>query len=359
MKDHRKKVLIVFGGESSEHEISRISAASVIEHIDTDRYDVLKAGITRDGNWLFTEADTGQIENGQWESHGSNMPLMLSLDRENRGFACKTDDGYEKVTVDVVFPVLHGKNGEDGTIQGMFGMAGIPYVGSGTASSAACMDKGMTKALVEQADVARQAKCCIIHRRGCDPHEAAESVDAFFKGKYPLFVKPASAGSSVGITKVRSKEGLAEGIAVAFAEDIKIIIEEAIEGRELEVAVLGNGDPVASGAGEIFPGHEFYDYEAKYIDDSSRTELVGDLSEEKMREIRETAIRIYRIMECRGLARVDFFLRPDGELFFSEINTMPGFTRISMYPKLWEAAGMKYSDLISRLLELAMEDGEE
>lgn len=356
--DHKKNVLVVFGGESSEHEISRISAASVIDHVDTDRYEVLKAGITRDGNWFLTDASTSDIESGAWETNAGNRPLMLSLDRDNRGFFCKGNDGFEKVTVDVAFPVLHGKNGEDGTIQGMLGMAGIPYVGSGTAASASCMDKGITKALIEQADVALQAKCCIIHRRGCDPLEVAESVDAFFKGGYPLFVKPASAGSSVGISKVRSREELAEGIEVAFAQDPKILIEETIEGRELEVAVLGNGEPAASGVGEIFPGHEFYDYEAKYFDDSSRTEVVEDLPKEKEEEIRDTAVAIYRVLGCRGLARVDFFLKDDGELVFSEINTMPGFTKISMYPKLWEAKGMAYGELIGRLLDLAMEENE-
>ena len=352
--DQKKTVMVIFGGESSEHEISRISAASVISHIDRDRYNVLKAGINIDGSWYLTDADPLQIESGEWEKREDNLPLILSLDRGDTGFLCKGNKGLEKVTIDVAFPVLHGKNGEDGTIQGMLKMAGIPYVGSDTASSAACMDKGMTKALVEQADVALQAKCCIIHRRSCDPAEAAESAEIFFRGEYPLFVKPASAGSSVGISKVRNREELVKGIDVAFAEDSKILIEEAIEGRELEVAVLGNDDPIASRAGEIFPGHEFYDYEDKYIDDRSRTGI-ADLDEDKLNEIRETAIRIYRVMECRGLARVDFFLTEDDRLVFSEINTMPGFTRISMYPKLWETEGVSYEELISRLIELAEE----
>lgn len=353
--DRRNSVLLIFGGDSSEHEISRISAASVLRHLDRDRFDVLKAGIKKDGSWMLTEADAEQIESGEWEDHGSNIQMMLSLERRSKGFLCRTDKGIEKVTVDVAFPVLHGKNGEDGTIQGLFEMAGIPYVGSDTSSSAACMDKGITKALVEQADVVRQAKCCIIHRRDCDPVDAAESTEVFFRNEYPLFVKPASAGSSVGISKVRSRNELARGIAVAFEHDRKVLVEETIEGRELEVAVLGNDDPIASGVGEIFPGHEFYDYEAKYIDDSSSTGIAGDLSDEKTREIRDAAIKIYRIMECRGLARVDFFLKDDGTVVFSEINTMPGFTKISMYPKLWEEAGIEYRDLISRLIELALE----
>ena len=352
----KKTVLIIFGGESSEHEISRISAASLLRHIDTDRFHVIKAGITREGSWYLTDAGSEEIENGSWEEHDGNAPLMLSLDRSCRGFLTKGNETQDRIEVDVAFPVLHGKNGEDGRIQGMLRMAGIPFVGSDTASSADCMDKGTTKALVEQSEVARVAKCCIIHRRDCDTEEAAESVETFFRGEYPLFVKPASSGSSVGISKAKTKEELIRGMVAAFEEDRKILVEEAVTGRELEVAVLGNQDPVASDVGEIIPAHEFYDYDAKYMDCGSITAMADDLSRQKRDEIRETALMVYRIMECRGLARVDFFLKEDGQIVFNEINTMPGFTKISMYPKLWEAAGLEYKGLISRLIELATEE---
>lgn len=351
----KKTVLVLFGGVSSEHEISCLSAASVLSQMDIDKYEIRKAGITKRGKWLLTESPIEAIRDGSWEEDPGNGEILLSLDTEQKGFYVKTGDGWERIGVDVVFPVLHGRNGEDGTIQGLLQIAGIPFVGSDTASSAACMDKGMAKAMISQAEVADQAKCCIIYRSGCDEAEAAEGADAFFSGTYPLFVKPARAGSSVGITKVREKSGLAPALQTAFAEDSKVLVEETIVGRELEVAVLGNEDPAVSKVGEIFTAGEFYDYEAKYDDIGSRTEVVTDLSEEMESEIRETALRIYRVLECRGLARVDFFLTEEGRLVFNEINTLPGFTKISMYPALWEASGLGYPELIDELIRLATE----
>ena len=354
----KKNVLIVFGGESSEHEISRISAESLLNHIDRECYNVQTAGITRDGRWFLTEASPQEIADGSWELREGNSPIMLSLEKSGGRFLTTGADGIRQIDIDVVFPVLHGKNGEDGRIQGMLRMADLPFAGSDTASSAACMDKGITKALVEQADVANQAKCCIIHRSNCDPDEAAENVEVFFKGEYPLFVKPSSAGSSVGISKVRNRRELIKGINVAFEEDRKIIVEEAIEGRELEVAVLGNEDAIASEIGEIFPAHEFYDYDAKYSDCGSRTAVAGGIDDRIREEIIDTALKIYTVMDCSGLARVDFFLKEDGTVVFNEINTIPGFTKISMYPKLWETCGIPYKKLIGRLIELALEKQE-
>ncbi len=357
--DHRMKVMILFGGESTEHEISRRSAVSLLTHIDRDKYDVCAVGITREGSWFLTCADLPEIMDGSWERRRDNASLMLSLDRDHPGFFKKDGSGREHLPVDVVFPVLHGKFGEDGTVQGMLRMAGIPFVGSDTKASAACMDKGITKALVEQAEAAVQARCCVLFRSGCDPEEAAEGIEAFFKGGYPLFVKPAASGSSVGISKVGNRQELVRGIEVAFAEDSKILIEEAIVGRELEIAVLGNEAPEASSIGEIISGNEFYDYEAKYEDRGSVTEVARGIEPAKAREIRETAMRIYRVMECRGLARVDFFLREDGQVIFNELNTMPGFTSISMYPALWENDGLPCGQLIDRLIGLAMTEKEE
>lgn len=351
--EKKKKVVVLFGGRSSEHEISRTSAASILKQINRKSYEVRTIGITKSGRWLLTEADPASIEDGSWERGDANRPVMLSLDPGNAGFIAEGPQGQEKLDPDVVFPVLHGKNGEDGTVQGLLQMAGIPFVGSDTSSSAACMDKGTAKALVSQAEAADQAKCCIIHRSGCDPEEAAEGADAFFAGQYPLFVKPSRAGSSVGISKVKRREDLPQAIRTAFAEDSKVLVEEAIVGRELEVAVLGNDDPAASCVGEIFTAGEFYDYEAKYDDIGSRTAVAEDLPEELELEIRETALRIYRILECRGLARVDFFLSADGRIVFNEINTLPGFTKISMYPSLWEASGLSYSGLIDELIASA------
>lgn len=351
--EQKQTVLVLFGGVSSEHEISCLSAASILEHINADKYRILTLGITKAGRWLLTEADAEEIRGGSWQARPDNRSVLLSLDTDRRGLWAQTPGGWEEIAVDVVFPVLHGRNGEDGTIQGLLQTAGIPFVGSDTGSSAACMDKGVAKALITQAEAADQARCCIIHRSGCDPEEAARGADAFFKGQYPLFVKPARSGSSVGITRVTEQSGLAGAIRTAFAEDSKILVEEAIEGRELEVSVLGNDDPAVSCIGEIFSAGVFYDYQSKYEDQRSTTAVVTDLSREKEKEIRETALRVYRVLECRGLARVDFFLCEDGRVVFNEANTMPGFTQISMYPSLWEASGLAYGALIDKLIELA------
>ncbi|MGX8773729.1 MAG: D-alanine--D-alanine ligase family protein [Bacillota bacterium] len=343
-----KKLMLLFGGVSSEHEVSRTSAASVLEHIDADKYEVIKVGITKEGRWMRTEADPEAIADGSWENLETNDDVYLL-----------PGGGFAGLDEDVVFPLLHGRNGEDGRMQGFLAIAGIPFVGSDSTASAACMDKAITKAVIDQAEVCEQAKCCIAHR-GCDEEDAAVVIGDFFEGKFPLFVKPANSGSSVGITKVKTLKELPEALRVAFAEDSKAVIEEAIVGREIEVAVLGNEDPQASCIGEIKSANEFYDYVAKYDNIGSETSIVTDLPENLEEQIRQTAVQIYQIMGCRGLARVDFFLRKgpsgsydDGELVFNEINTMPGFTKISMYPQLWEASGLGYGELIDKLIELA------
>lgn len=357
----KQNLMILFGGVSSEHEVSRTSAASLLEHINKEKYNIIKVGINREGKWLRTEASPAEIRSGEWETIDSNEAICLM-----------PGVGFAGIDVDVVFPVLHGKNGEDGSMQGFLQIAGIPFVGSDSSSSAACMDKAITKAIVAQAEICRQAYCCIAHR-GCDEKEAAELIAEFFEDKFPLFVKPANAGSSVGISKVKERENLPKALELAFAEDSKALIEEAIIGREIEVAVLGNSgsslnsesadlktEPIASCIGEIFAANEFYDYTAKYDNIGSRTAIVSDLPKELEQEIRDTAVAIYEVMECDGLARVDFFLTPgpngeygDGEPVFNEINTIPGFTEISMYPQLWAGSGIPYSELIDRLIELA------
>ena len=344
------KMMLIFGGVSSEHEVSRTSAASVLEHINRDKYEIIKVGITKDGRWMQTEADPMAIADGSWEEMESNKDVYLM-----------PGVGFAGLDVDVVFPLLHGRNGEDGRMQGFLAIAGIPFVGPDSTASAACMDKAVTKAVIDQAEACDQAKCYVAHR-GCDVEEAAGVIDQFFDGVYPLFVKPANAGSSVGISKVKQKEGLPEALRVAFAEDDKALVEETIVGREIEVAVLGNDDPQASCIGEIVPANEFYDYTAKYDDIGSVTSIVTDIPERLQQQIRQTAVSIFEIMGCKGLSRVDFFLREgpsggydDGELVFNEINTMPGFTKISMYPQLWEASGIAYEDLIDKLIELALE----
>lgn len=354
-------LLVLFGGASSEHEVSCISAASVLDHIDMEKYDIIKIGITKEGNWFLTGSPVVNISDGSWEKDPGNRRAFIVPDRSTGGILAESGKGvFETVKVDVVFPVLHGKNGEDGTMQGLLQIAGLPFVGADTTSSAASMDKAITKAMVHQNSSARQAKCHVMYRSRYEkaPDEEEKALLEFFSGSMPLFVKPANAGSSVGITKVKKPEELTEALKTAFAEDDKAVIEEAVRGREIEVAVLGNDNPKASCIGEIFAANEFYDYNAKYENEASRTAIVTDLEADKEREIRDTAVRVYQTMGCRGLARVDFFLDEEQNVIFNEINTIPGFTHISMYPKLWEESGIRYSELLDRLIELALEKHE-
>lgn len=357
MKD-KISLVILFGGVSSEHEVSCISAASVLDHIDRQKYHVSTIGITKEGNWFLTGSPIVNISDGSWEKDESNRRVLLAPDRSNGGFMAEEADGSLKaLDADVVFPVLHGKNGEDGTMQGLLQIMGIPFVGSDTTSSSASMDKAITKAMVEKAGAASQAKCYVMHRNSYEAHKADEvkALTEFFGGKLPLFVKPANAGSSVGISKVKAEHEIEAALEKAFREDGKVVIEEAITGREIEVAVLGNDDPKASCIGEIFAANEFYDYDAKYINEGSKTDIVRDLPKEKEQEIRDTAVKVYETMGCSGLSRVDFFLEEGGRVVFNEINTLPGFTHISMYPKLWEESGIPYGKLIDELIRLALE----
>ncbi len=350
----KKEVLLLFGGSGSEHEVSCMSAASVLEHINREKYNVRTVGITKEGKWIETAASAEKIKDGTWIRRINNREVYISPDKTFGGMRTLRGKEYK---IDCVFPVLHGKEGEDGTIQGLLEISGIPYVGCGVLSSSCSMDKAVTKLLVSNTGI-RQAKYCITDRYtfSSQPMEELLRIERAFRGEYPLFVKPAGEGSSVGISKVNSAAELLEGIKTAALADHKILIEEAIVGREMEVAVLGNRSPHASPIGEIFSSEDFYTYEAKYHSAASRTEIVSNLPPTKECEMKDAALVIYKTLGCRGLARVDFFFTEDGEVVFNEINTMPGFTDISMYPKMWEAAGIDYTELIDRLLELAMEE---
>lgn len=352
-------LLILFGGMSSEHEVSCASAASVLKHINSEKYDIKTIGITKEGNWLLTDSPAVDIENGTWTANEANKTAFIAPDHSTRGIIVKQeDDTFETIGIDVVFPILHGKNGEDGTMQGLLQISGIPFVGSDATASAASMDKAITKAIIDQSNVVNQAKCIVIDRKTYekDPKNEVIAMFDYFECQLPLFVKPANAGSSVGISKVKEADDLPKAIEKALLEDEKVLIQEAIVGREIEVAVLGNDDPEASCIGEIFAANEFYDYEAKYQNAESKTGIVFDLDEAKEQEIKDAAIKVYETMGCKGLSRVDFFLKESGKVVFNEINTLPGFTNISMYPKLWEASGLPYDRLIDRLIELAMEE---
>lgn len=356
----KQKLLVLFGGASSEHEVSCLSAASVLTHLDENKYEIYKAGITKKGNWFLTDSPISNIADGTWTEQSGNRPAALSPDPSVHGLIALKDEGaYEIIPIDVVFPVLHGKKGEDGTMQGLLDLSEIPYVGAGTTASATSMDKAITKLMVQETGV-KQADFYLTDRFtfASDPQGILEAVERHFKGNYPLFVKPANAGSSVGISKAKNSKSLFNAIRIAAEEDHKVLIEEAIVGREIEVAVLGNRHPKASLVGEILAANEFYDYDAKYVNGESKTRVVTDISEEKEEEIRQAALIVYTAMGCRGLARVDFFLSEADEVIFNEINTLPGFTSISMYPKLWEATELPYSELLDTLIALATDEME-
>lgn len=351
----KNNVCILFGGISPEHEVSLRSAESVLNTIDQTKYRVFPVGITKSGVWmLYREQDYGKLPGGRWQSCRSNLRAAISPVR-GQGLLLFEADRVRTQPIDVVFPVLHGENGEDGSIQGLMQLAGIPCVGPDVASSAACMDKSLTKLIADQARV-RQAAWLLVTKT--ELHRDAESVLAAVEARfpYPVFVKPAGTGSSVGVSRAEDRPSLLRALEQAAQYDEKILVEEMIRGREVEVAVLGNRSPLASVCGEIEAGAAFYDYEAKYLSDSARLFIPARISEDAAQRVREAAVRVYRAMGCKGLSRVDFFVTFEGEeVVFNEINTIPGFTSISMYPKLFEASGVPYVKLIDELLRYAME----
>lgn len=350
------KTLILFGGVSSEHDVSCVSAQSVVEHIPRDKYDVLLLGITKAGTWLFYEGDTADLPKDRWVESGKCTPAALSPDRENGGVLVFRETGVERIPVDVAFPVLHGKNGEDGTVQGLLELAGIPCVGCGVLASAMCMDKAVTNLLADTVGIP-QTKWLTVTATEYQKDEAAFCARAVETLSLPLFVKPANAGSSRGISKVNREEDLPEAIKTAFAHDRKLVLEAAVENPlEVECAVLGNEAPMVSVVGGIVPCKEFYDYEAKYIDEGSVLQIPAQIPPAAQEEIRATALRVFALLGCRGMARVDFFYQKDtGRVLFNEINTIPGFTSISMYAKLMEQSGVPYPKLLDRLFKLALE----
>lgn len=352
------KLAVLFGGVSSEHEISCLSAASILRNLDKDKYDIYAVGITREGKWYYCPTcDPDRIENGAWERMADKVPAVLTPDRGIHGLLLMHEGKTETVRIDCVFPVLHGVGGEDGTIQGLLELADIPYVGCGVAASANSMDKSITKAIVDTAGV-RQAKYYLALRH--DFERGAEGVvraaaDAL--GAFPVFVKPCSQGSSVGVAKANDMLELAAGLTEAFGLDSKVLVEEFIDGHEVECAVLGNQKPVASTVGEIAPTQEFYTFDAKYKDESSKLYIPAHITEQQIETVRQNALRVYTALGCRGLSRVDFFVTHEGgEVVFNELNSIPGFTSISMYPKLFDYEGLRHPALLDRLIELALEE---
>ena len=352
------KLAVLFGGISSEHDISCLSAASILRNLDKTQYEIYPVGITQEGQWFYLYVYLlDSVENGAWERLTDKVPAVLSPDRSVHGLVLLRDGKTETIRLDCVFPVLHGAGGEDGTIQGLLELAGIPYVGCGVAASANSMDKSITKVLVDEAGV-RQAKYYLALRY--DFERGAEGVvrtAADQLGKFPVFVKPCSQGSSVGVAKANDMLELAAGLTEAFKLDDKVLVEEFIDGHEVECAVLGNRNPVASTVGEIAPTQEFYTFDAKYKDETSQLYIPAHITPQQIETVRQNALRVYAALGCRGLSRVDFFVTHEGgEVVFNELNSIPGFTSISMYPKLFDHEGLHYPALLDRLIALALEE---
>ena len=351
----KRNVCVLFGGISPEHAVSLRSAESVLNNMDPEKYEIYAVGITREGKWyLFGGTDYSLLPGGAWENCPQNCPAAISPVRGD-GLVCFTENGIVKHPLDVVFPVLHGENGEDGAMQGLLQLAGIPYVGPHVSASAVAMDKTLTKLVVDQAGLPQAAWHLV---RDTDlTHRLEQTLDYLEQRfAYPMFVKPAGTGSSVGVSKAADRESLEAALVHAGKFDSKILVEEFIHGREVEVAVMGNESPMASICGEIDSGAEFYDYEAKYITDTSVAYIPARISEDVEELVRDAAVKIYKAIGCQGLSRVDFFVTYEDErVVFNEINTLPGFTSISMYPKLFDASGIPYGELIDQLLQLAVE----
>lgn len=356
--NRKLKVAVLFGGRSGEHEVSLMSARSVLSVLDKDRYEVVEIGITHEGTWLTGENVLEAFESG---SANQLSPVVVSPDPSEKGIYVLESAGsaikLEKYSdVDVFFPVLHGTFGEDGTLQGLFELADVAYVGAGVLGSSVGMDKGLFKDVMRSNGIP-VLESVVVFRSEIQSDMKAVIEKAEKVGMYPLFVKPANLGSSVGITKCRSRSDLAEGLMDAAQYDRRVVIERGIaNAREIEVSVLGNQQPAASVPGEIVPGADFYSYDAKYILDNSKLIIPAPLSPEQVHSFRELAVKAYQAMDGAGMARVDFLMdKTNGEIYLNEINTIPGFTKISMYPKLWEASGLPYASLVDRLIVLAME----
>lgn len=356
------RVAVIFGGRSGEHEVSLNSARSIMANMDSSRYEIVPVGITMEGRWLLGGDPmallTGGGETGRrGDGEKGVEPAVVSTAADSERAVALSEKGYrpDALAVDVAFPVLHGTYGEDGTIQGLLEMAGVPYVGAGVLASAAGMDKSAMKALFAQAGIPIVKHIVVLRKDWeVDPERVMNRIEEALG--YPSFVKPANLGSSVGISKAKDRATLEAAMVEAAQYDRKIVIEQGVDAREVECSVLGNDDPVASVPGEVVPCNEFYDYRAKYIDEGSNLIIPAQLSEETTAEVRRLAVEAFKAVDCAGMGRVDFFVeRGTNRVLVNEINTIPGFTKISMYPKLWEASGLTYPKLIDRLIELALE----
>ncbi len=345
-------VAVVFGGRSGEHEVSVVSAKNIIETMDKNKYTVLQIGITKSGKWLHGENAIDAFKNADYEGL---TEVSLNVESGSRELISLSDGKYEKMHVDIFFPALHGPYGEDGTIQGLFEMANIPYTGCGVLASSVGMDKLMTKAVWEQAGLP-VTPYVESTKREWEANSQSVIEASEEKLEYPVFVKPANMGSSVGINKAKNRDEFIRAMDIACEFDHRILIEKGLKIRELECAVLGNEEPQTARVGEVLVGGEFYDYNDKYVNGVSKTQIPANIPASLEERIREIAIRAYKMLDCSGLSRVDiFFDEAENKIYLNEINTMPGFTAISMYPKMWNESGLSYSQLIDKIIDLGFE----
>ena len=353
----KKKVLVVFGGKSPEHDISLKSATSILNNLDREKYDVYTIGITKEGEWFLYDSCEVKLENDAWLSDKSKLKkAIISPDANDKCFIVFDGDKITKIQPDIVFPMMHGENGEDGTIQGLLELSGMKYVGMGVLGSAVSMDKAYTKIILQYAGIPQADWITVQAHQMKDVDKICKNVEE--KIGYPCFVKPCNTGSSVGVGKAHDREELIEKLENAMKFDRKVLVEECIDGHEVECAVLGNIKADASCVGEILPTVEFYDFDAKYVDNSTELQIPAELPESVTEQIRENAKKAFAAVDGRGLARVDFFVKyKDNSVVLNEINTIPGFTNISMYPKLWQASGKTYSGLLDELIRLGFDRG--
>ena len=357
--EKKLRIAVLFGGRSGEHEVSLMSARSVLSALDPKKYEITQIGITKDGVWLAGQNVLEALSNGQMDDENLKQVVILPDKHHNRIWEIRIENStwmLEPLTnVDVVFPILHGTFGEDGTLQGLLELADLAYVGAGVTGSSVGMDKGIFKDVM-RANGIPTVKSVIVLRSEVEKEIEAVIRQAEALGPYPLFVKPANLGSSVGITKCNSRADLTEGLMEAATYDRRVLVECGVNAREIEVSVLGNDKPQASVPGEVLPSREFYSYESKYVDETSTLLIPAPLPVGVADKIRQMAVSAYQAIDCSGMARVDFFIeKTTGEIYLNELNTIPGFTSISMYPKLWEATGLPYQKLLDRLIELALE----
>ena len=351
----KMRVAVLFGGMSGEYEISCISGAAICDNMDCDKYEIYKIGITKKGRWLLYPGATDKMRDGAWETCPDCVPAFIAPDRTTHGMVLNHDASFDVVKLDMVFPALHGKYGEDGTVQGLLELAGIPYVGCGVLSSALCMDKSIANLLFDVHGIPHTPWMAVTQAD-------MANIDAILfrlreKMQFPIIAKPSSAGSSLGVTKANNEEELRAAILAALTHDSTVLLEQEVVGQEVECAVIGNDDPWSTLPGEIVSCNELYDYEAKYHSGNASELLIpANLPQEKLVEVRDMALKAYKALGCSGLSRADFFVEKNtGKVLISEQNTLPGFTTISMYPKLMQASGLSFTILIDQLIEMAQE----